>query len=439
MSSQEWTLHLAAALRARCLPPPEFAALMESSASRSGYHRMSALHALQRLGNAAALPAFIIRANDWVPPLREAAVEAINSLTKPENAAAFALCLPLFHNLRACRRADHGPLLDRVTTFLCRPENAAAVLAGIRDDEPRIARACLRLAMAERLAPAAALVQAALTQRDPMTRALVAPLLTQLAGDERRAALAAIRHDRSLPLRLAALRLELAESPAAVDLPAHLFDRYVAVRQLAANRLREQGIDPAPFFVQVLTDGTDARRLRIALWGLGEYGGRDDVASIRRYLDHPVAALRREALNALARRDGEGLRAAVLDALGDAELPVALQAARIAVHLCLHFDAAELLPLLANPARAGLLLGAQRLSNKWERLLMLLQVHATTAADRGLFEHGLNQWELGFNRSFVAMSAIQRAQLSDTLAQQRETLQATLGPHGLDRLLHLLR
>jgi hypothetical protein len=413
MSTKEWTRTLAASLRARWAPSPQFDALLQAACDASGYRRLSAVHALDQMATPATLPALIIRVNDWVEPVRRTALSAITKLALPANAAAFATCLPLFHQLSQRSRADHAPLIQFVEDFLCEPANAAAVVSAITDPQPRIARACLKLAITRGLADAATLVAQGMKQRDLATRTMTAPLIAQLRGKARDKVLAVALADRNMPLRLAALRILLAQAPDSVDVKAYLFDRHLAIRLLAAGHRRTQGGNPASIYAEELArGGKDPVRLRIALWGLGEHGTRSDATTIRPFLHHSVPSVRCEALHAYARRDGEDLHNIVLHALGSTDAAVSNEAGRIARRAHLQFDATQLLPLLLDPPRANVaatLVAAQQLSNKWERLILLLHLRRVSGDEgHGNFVSAIRHWEDGYNRNFMPVTAKQR-------------------------------
>lgn len=423
MSTQDWTYPLTAALYARFPPLPDFAALLQRAYAPSGFTRLAAVNEFGRLGNAAALPALIVRSNDWVEPVRDAAVATLRKLAVTENAAAFAMALPLLYRLRQCRRANHAPLIDAIEDFLCRAEHAAVVVAAITDEQPRVARACLNLAIARRLADPATLARQGLKQRDLATRTAVAPLIAALDGAEREAMLDIALADKSMPLRRAALRVRLAQTPDRVDALPYLFDRHLAIRLLAAAHRQQRGHAAAADYADALARAGSAQQRRIALWGLGEYGSSSDAARIRPYLDDPSAAVRGEALRALARRGDDDLRGIALKALGDAEASVRNEAGRVARRARLQFDAAELLPLLATSTHglATTLIAAHQLSNKWERLILLLHLRARDTEGRALFLHGVQNWEKAFNHSFVAATARQREELHTLLRQAAES------------------
>jgi hypothetical protein len=441
MSTKIWTQTLQAVLPSRPVPEPLLGELLLRSESSSGFVRERATLQLGEFGDPLALPSLIVRANDWVPEVRVAAMASLSNLAVPSNARAFVICLPLFYWLRHCRRAEHAPLIARIETFVCQPDNAVHVLEGIESSVTGVARACLLLALEHRLGALMALVRVGLNHPDTVVRMRVAPLIADLHGNDRHVVLAAALQSRTVAIRRAALRLLLSEH-AAIDYVQYLFDRHTAVRQLVAAQLARAGFNVGSAYRNTLTSEASPRRRAIALWGLGEHGRADDAGLITRYLSDASATLRRHALTALARRSDGGIRTAVLDALADADAAVVRHAVRIASRERLQFDAHELQAILyrADGERVlASLLNAHRVSNKWERVIFLLAMrkHGPSGLER--FGEAVWHWNAHYNRSFVQLSAAQIAALRDVLRDQPPHLGGAKGGHAYEGLLITLK
>lgn len=423
MSTSTWTESLFAALHAHFLPLPELEELLHRSESSDGFERERVVVQLGLLGSPIALPALILRANEWVPQVRAAAIASLWQLAVPANAAAFVACLPVFHWLRNCRRAEHAPLVEQIEAFVCRPENAHHVVEGMHSTVHGVAHACLLLAIRHRLPDAATLVRMGLNHADVSVRARVAPLIAELDGAAQSEAIAAALGNRRMPLRRAALQALLRETPDVAYYSSYLFDRHVSVRQLVATRLAEHGVDVAAAYRGALTPESTPKQRRTGLWGLGEFGRKDDDDRIARYLGDPTPAVRRQALVSLARRSGHRVAAAVLRALGDDADSVANEAARIAARLNLRFEVTELLPILMAAPRDGAvrrLANAHRASNKWERLIFLLLARRHNVDGLREFRGAYERWHEGFNHSFVQPTAAQTSYLRDAVRAQPE-------------------
>lgn len=424
MSTKDWTQ---SQLTAQLSSVAGLDELLRRSESPSGFVRERATLQLGRLGDPLALPPLIVRANDWVPEVRAAAFASLAQLAVPANAMAFVTCLPRFHWLAHCRRAEHAPLIAQVEAFVCRPENARHVLASMSSTVSGVARTCLLLAIKHRLGDVATLVRAGLNHADVAVRIKISPLIAELDGAARRDTLAEALENRCMPVRRAALKVLLSEHDTA-DYVHYLFDRHSAVRQLVAAQLAAASFDVGAAYRDALMPHATPRRRAIALWGLSEYGRADDAGLITSYLGDPAGQVRRQALAALARRLYGGIRAAVLNALADEDRSVVNDAARIAVRARLQFDAHELQAILdhADGERVlSSLLSAHGVSNKWERVIFLLAMRKRGPAGLERFGESVRRWHANFNRSFVQLSSAQIDALQDALRNQPPYLDAT--------------
>lgn len=441
MSTKSWTDTLSAVLPARQPSPAELGELLRSSESPSGFVRERATLRLGELGDPLALPSLIVRANDWVPEVRATALASLARLAVPANAMAYVTCMPLFHWLAHCRRAEHAPLIAQVEAFVCRPENAVHVLGGMSSTVGGVARACLLLAIAHRLGDLAALVRAGLNHADVAIRIKISPLIAELDGEARSDTLAAALENRCMPIRRAALNILLSEQ-GADNYVHYLFDRHTAVRQLVAAKLAAARFDVRAAYRDALTPHATPARRAIALWGLGEYGRADDTDLISGYLGDAAGHVRRQALAALARRLDGSIRAAVLNALADEDMAVVKDAARIAKRARLQFDAHELQAILDGTDGERVLsslLSAHGVSNKWERVIFLLAMRKRGPAGLERFGESVWRWDASFNRSFVQLSATQIDALREVLRNQPPHLDRATGRGAYESLLVTLK
>jgi len=105
---------------------------------------------LQRVGASdeeRGLPVLLLRANDWVGPVRDEALTSLHGLLGPGHVDAWLRALPLLLRLEACGRASHGPLVDRVGALFRETAARARLLAAARSLEAPAARAAASLAL----------------------------------------------------------------------------------------------------------------------------------------------------------------------------------------------------------------------------------------------------------------------------------------------------
>lgn len=115
------------------------------SFNRNGYVREAAIRALSDVHSGHELPFLLIRLNDWVHPIRDAARRAILSRVEPKYAAQFVFNLSLIWRLRAQHRADHQPIAEAILNLLMHRECREPLLAGLELSERETRRAVFRL------------------------------------------------------------------------------------------------------------------------------------------------------------------------------------------------------------------------------------------------------------------------------------------------------
>ncbi|WP_133821170.1 HEAT repeat domain-containing protein [Tahibacter aquaticus] len=418
-------------------PAPDMQQLLQLSGNSSGYVREEAVRRLASLGDSSVLPALIERVNDWVAPVRGIARHAVLQFATSENVATFVQCLPQFKHLLSLGRDDHRRFVGQIETFL-REEGRTYVLAGIDSPHSAVARACMKFAIEHRLADDEALARIALSHADALISLNATALLSAPDGRLRPDLLAIALTNRFLPTRRTALRLMLRGEIEAGRVEPFLFDKHRSIRAIAARHLAALGFDVAGCFREAL-DHAVGHKLRIALWGVGEYGDAQDIGLLRERLVHPSAAIRRDALVAYSRRLGMDAQAQVLAALSDSVQSVADEAARIARRIKAQFTAAQLLSLL-QPSRPAddfaRLIVAQRFADKWERLTFLLQVYAHRPDLRSEIPTLLNQWNQHGN-SLVWASAEQIARLQQ-LVDDDASIAAVVRGNTTEQALKLI-
>ena len=96
--------------------------LLLMSEHGDGYVRENAVRQLGMLGNPISVQKLMVRLNDWVPQVRNAAREALFTLMIADNAKAFAVNLPRLYHLRTCGRDKHDKFIGDVIEFLLKVE-----------------------------------------------------------------------------------------------------------------------------------------------------------------------------------------------------------------------------------------------------------------------------------------------------------------------------
>ena len=286
------------------------------SGHHSGYVREAAVLELDGLTMPCVVPALRERLNDWVEPVRRAALRAMRGFLSADHSAALVGSLDLLDGLRRCGRADHQAVLDQIDMVLREPAARPHVQAGLASPNPAIRRGCYA-ALLHGPNPEEWLVWG-LEAKDPWIRLHAARAIRVLPPDRvppdfvDRIATCGLRPVRQLAVEM------IAEKGDVARLRGFLLDQSPTLREFARFYLTKilGSFDAKAFYRDGLASasGTEIPRF---LAGLGETGTSEDVPEVRAYVLHQRSLVRLAALRALARLAQETLTDPFLAALAD--------------------------------------------------------------------------------------------------------------------------
>jgi hypothetical protein len=275
----------------------------------SGYVREAAVRVLAQNGRSDALPFLIVRAADWVEQVRQPAQHAVDGLVRTAGSDDLLRAAALLDTMTTedARASGFSQALRRqVVTRVETP----ALLAALTHPDLHVRRLVAEIIVERRAAESA--LDLALHQRDVVTARIVGvAALDQLADPD--VVLAKLRASRIASLRaLALFRYQSTNAPNAVaESEAGLLDRAPSVRFLAQRHLADTGVDVRGAYVDALPSGP------IAVQGLAEVGGADDVELITPYLADRRPRMRVAAVLAIGRLLGSKGRTTMLTTLDD--------------------------------------------------------------------------------------------------------------------------
>lgn len=396
--------------------------LLAMSEHHDGYKRENAVRRLGVLGNPVAIPYLLVRENDWVPQVRNAAREALQRLLKSENAHAFILSLPALHHLQRCGRADHDGLIASVNQFFLQPENVTHIRAAVRNDNPYIARIAVRFCMENSLTDKPTLVSECLSHRDVVVRSLASNLLRDLTGEVLESMLQKAIRDPFMPVRREAFQIYLRSFPETGRRIARqmLFDRHSSIREIAIAQLVKSGLDVERIFSDVLSSsGRSPLELRCAILGAATLRAQSLIPSIRRFSSHRLPSLRKASLQAMARLAEEEVRPYLLAGMTDESPSVAKESMSLLSKATRKPTLSELVGVLGDASVGHTLevcLGSARTLNKWDRLIFILGLCKRLSDGRVTLERldsELKRWDREFNRSSSQPTNEQRANIKE--------------------------
>jgi len=419
-----WTLLRTDGVPLLCrFPGAEVPLLGMASFHRDGFVREQAVELLAQRHDGGELPYLLIRANDWVPQVREAAQEAIRARLQPGYAGHFVRNLALVERLSRCGHGDHTALVAQIFALLLAPASRPALEAGLDSPDRQVRRVCYRLAVQGQDDAAARVLAQALADRDPMVRLqAVQAAVNRLAPALVREALPRLARDTYAPVRRLAVVLAVAQFPDIADtlLWDALLDPNAALRETARFHLRQRGpLDAAACYREALPAQTGARLLG-AIRGLGETGVPADAERLLPYTKQGTVRLREAALLAIARLQGDAGRPLYLELLAAPEPRLSGVARDALWDRIFSTDLPRLDALFRTSphphVRRNALLLVARLG-KWTSLPYLVRAKGDPdARTADLAARLLNRWRLSANRYFVTPTDAQLASLRQAYA-----------------------
>jgi len=402
-----------------------------ASFHRSGYVREAAIMSLDRTESGGELPYLIVRLNDWVTPVAEAARAAVVRRIGAPWVAEWVRCLALVSRMKATTRRGHDDVIERAFALLRDERHGDALREGFRSNDRVARRVAYMLARDSTAFSIAQVVELALRDRDPMIRLdAIREAMPRLDDTSFLALLDTIDANPFMPVRRAGLHAAAERFPdrAVARAERALMDRNPAVRELARFQLtqRDAGRSFAVVYRDEIATPNTAARLSTALAGLGETGEPADARVIEPFALHARSSVRRAAVRALARLDPEASGAVFVRALSDSSPRVihesrdALAANASLIDLDTVRRVVRDAPTLAGRI-AALALGQSL--GKWRSLALWLE--ASMSPELELAEHArqlLRMWVIRANRSSVAPPARELVEIDATLARTRFSL-----------------
>lgn len=397
--------------------------------SRSGFVRERAVLAIARSGNGAGLPHLLVRANDWVAQVRQAAVVGIGLFLTAEHLPSWAKALPEVEALGRCGRVDHGPLLTRIHGYLATERNLAQLLKVNPFPSRAVSRLLFTLGLRVHASgePRVALLSSALAGHDIVQATMAAhAAYSQDPAAQARLGVIACRASAAA-VRAHGMRiLETAHVPLTQDLVLALaMDTSPLVRAMAISRAGEERATLAATARSCFAGNGGASRRAIALDVLCSLPVPDVEALVRMGRDDAMAAVRSTAFARLfAGASGPARDQLVIVALGDASARVRRQA----VEWVRRGAQSPALPILLelslrNPTAFPAMASVAARQSPWSRLQFLLSMHQSDNLDgvlRQQVEGALRRWADDVRSCFVSPSQTEISDLSRSWAATRD-------------------
>jgi len=396
-------------------------AWLDAAASPDGHERQAAVVALAASDDPRALRMLLVRVNDWVPQVRQAAAQAVLAWLDERRLDGWRQALPALLRLRQARRVDHRALLQAIEDFLSTPGHLAQVGVGLAASEREASRflfllsaktcrddASGRALLSDGLRSNDVVIASAAVQRAAALP--VAPWRLQLLLDA--------CHGKFAVVRAAGLRA-LAAGPEGAEpalLQALCVDRSASVRALAVAALSP------PLLVEVdqrawagVHDTSLPSGRRVAMLRLLRERRHPGVPALCRELTGDGAvAVRVAAYEGGLAEPGADLPMLIERCVLDASPRVQRLAVKAVVRGAPAPSAErarQLVDALGSPQAMRIALQLMDRASPWDRAWFVL----TMLADRALPEpasrlatEGLRAWQVDMDRCFVTPTRAQQ-------------------------------
>jgi hypothetical protein len=399
----------------------------------NGHIREKAVAELASQHTGRELPFLLIRLNDWVPQVHEAAAEAVRARIKPAYAVYLLANIALVLRLRICGRVDKK-FVDDICGLL-KSSNCKEVLwAGMKSKDKTVRRMSFQLAAEAEPSSRAAIIRAVMADPDAMARSwAIRQFLPEVTPDELPGVIEPMLKDRFMPVRRDALWFAATKRPDIAKMAVRdaLLDSHISMRETARQFLNVAEINSTrDFYADALEKAGDTQQYS-AICGLGETGKVADVPLVASFLDSNLTKLRRAAVYAIGRLDLEGQLQQLFRILPDARPSVSREVLKALQPKAAFLPLDDLEALLAYSTVFHVRRNALTLiqhNGKWKKVPAILT--ACTDKDPRIAEQAveaLRTWRLNYNSSYAEPTHEDFQRISSALDQVQSCL-----PHGFD-------
>jgi HEAT repeat protein len=279
-----------------------------------------------------SLAVLILRANDWVEPVRTPAIAAVRDSLTLQRRAEWMPLLGAIAAITTRSRADNTWILDRIRAIFAQPEGHSLLLEALNSPDRHTARFAFTAVAILPPAERATFIAAGLRNADPVVRLRTAQAIkSSLDTPDRDALIDHMSRDAHMPVRREALYAMLAapDEPKRRHLLAMLLDPHTSIRHAARVYLRDipGSPDPREFYIAALADHSSPS-LAAAIAGLGDTGSRGDADILAPFATHASPRVGTAAIRAVTRLDPDQRTDWLLSFLANPRPALAAAAAR---------------------------------------------------------------------------------------------------------------
>lgn len=393
---------------------------------KNGFIREEAVRQLSLLKDGSEIPFLLVRQNDWVVPVANAAQAAVALRINDDNIEYLVKFLEIILHLNSLSRHDHSDMVGNMVDLLLAEQNDAFLRTAITSESRVVRREIVGLGLERPGNHLQRLITCGLQSGDAIVRFRCCCRLSLIhAGDSLLAALDNLTTDRFMPIRREVFRRKAEYFPDLVhETWQHaLLDRHSSIRELACWHLRNTfRSEPNFHYRAALRENPDSLS---ALEGLSETADENDFEFFRQLLTHSLPSRRCIAIRGLIRLRKEESVRSVLPLLRDESPSVVRTVCKFAGSFLSEIPDDELIEIaLDHKVHAGRLAAVKMLAGlgKWRSLPSLIRIASEADAEISEYSGLLIQSACWNSRVYTAPSPEHKMKIADTLEKSRASL-----------------
>ncbi len=395
------------------------AVLVFASFNPNGFLREKAVRLLAHYDK--SLPYILLRKNDWVGQVREAANESflyrMNNLSDGELLAS----LPFAEKLNRSVRTTHSNDTRKIYNSLLEPANKKDLELGLASKNMYTRRLCVDALITIDTPDVKRILAHLRNETVPHIKMTMYKKLLTLDNCPVDSVLEQMLANKYPKIRSYSLLyiFERDKSKASDIAIAYLVDKNSAVRSTARWMLStcNETFDFRRFYSEKLASNTYA-----AICGLGETGIKEDTIQIQQFLSNETVSIVRATMRALMFLDSNTYGISIVKMMVDSPIGIIKESFQLLMNYGVNPYAKEIYSIFENTQstytryKCAVLLFR---SAKWEAIICILE--ALSNQDESVSElaqRALTKWIVGFNNSFATPNSTQKEKILQLFSQQ---------------------
>lgn len=395
------------------------AVLIFSSFNPNGYIRQQAVELLVSYNQ--TLPYIFLRANDWVPNVRQTVLTAFSEKIKTATDDEIVNLFPFVEKLRKSQRCNYTAIMvilkDRINN------NKELLAKGLMGRDIRAKRLCFSFLAEYPLINYTFLLNHVKKEKDPLLRKEIFQLLRGsniyiLELSEQ------FLKDKHSANRLMALQYLRDYDPCLVlgKIEHMIWDKSLQVRTLARDIILNLngGIDFHQLYLETLSINT-----AICIYGLVEVGSLKDCHIIERYLNDDRIAVIRAAMISLMHLNSKEFVVRITDMLSSEYVSI-VKTAKLLLEKYRDYDFERVFEIQKNTTYENTKIKCASLlflAPKWKSLIYTLMLMGSNYQQLEILcQLQINKWNFNYNCSYQLATKEEKQRIKELITAKKSSL-----------------